>query len=108
MHVPQGFSILVLLPMKKGTVCCETNQGEQEVKTNKRGSKTGMEFSGLSRRKIRITFFSVVNHRPPFLWQFCVKFRAIFYILKIPWSHKPVSLNGRLGNSEIGGCKEIR
>ena len=25
-----------------------------------------------------------------------------------PWSHKPVSLNGRLGNSEIGGCKEIR
>ena len=22
------------------------------------------------------------------------------------WSHKPVSLNGRLGNSEIGGCKE--
>ena len=25
-----------------------------------------------------------------------------------PWSHKPVSLNGCLGNSEIGGCKEIR
>ena len=25
-----------------------------------------------------------------------------------PWSHKPVSLNGRLGNFEIGGCKEIR
>ena len=27
---------------------------------------------------------------------------------QIPWSHKPMSLNGRLGNSEIGGCKEIR
>ena len=26
----------------------------------------------------------------------------------LPWSHKPVSLNGHLGNSEIGGCKEIR
>ena len=26
----------------------------------------------------------------------------------VPWSHKPMSLSGRLGNSEIGGCKEIR
>ena len=26
----------------------------------------------------------------------------------LSWSHKPMSLNGRLGNSEIGGCKEIR
>ena len=25
-----------------------------------------------------------------------------------PWSHKAVSLNGHLGNSEIGGFKEIR
>ena len=25
-----------------------------------------------------------------------------------PWCHKPVSLNGCLGNSVIGGCKKIR
>ena len=25
----------------------------------------------------------------------------------LPWNHKPMSLSGRLGNSEIGGCKEI-
>ena len=25
-----------------------------------------------------------------------------------PWSHKPVSLNGRLENCKMGGCKEIR
>ena len=30
------------------------------------------------------------------------------YVLCNPWSHKPMSLNGCLGNSEIGGCKEIR
>ena len=28
--------------------------------------------------------------------------------VQVPWSHKPMSLNGRLGNSKIGGCKEIR
>ena len=28
--------------------------------------------------------------------------------VQIPWSHKPVSLNGRLENCKIGGCKEIR
>ena len=46
-----------------------------------------------------------------FVWQFTfsnvLHFRIFSVAKRCPWSHKPVSLNGRFGNSEIGGCKEI-
>ena len=38
---------------------------------------------------------------PKFFGRVCV-------LIRFRWSHKPVSLNGRLKNCEIGGCKEIR
>ena len=45
------------------------NQGEQEGKTKKKGSKTGVEFLGLSGREIRVKLLGAVNHRPNFFAQ---------------------------------------
>ena len=52
-----------------GTVCGKTSQGEQEKKTKKEGSKTGVKFLGLSRREIGVKFFGAVNHMPKFFAQ---------------------------------------
>ena len=59
----------LFLAMKKGTVHGKTNQGEQKGKTKRKGSQTGVEFLGLSRREISVKFFGAINHRPQFVTQ---------------------------------------
>ena len=67
---------VLFLSMKKGTVCGKMNQGEQEGKTKKKGSKTGLESLGLSRREICVKISALQILGPKFSCKCRAKFCA--------------------------------